>query len=680
MRIRLSINPEDLNNCLGAALERELAGISGLDSFRVSTRTGSIILRSSDGQALEAALRMLVFFDESTVDRSMENEKGQGGEPPPPGALTLLISRFLMPPILRPILTLWKALPFFSLGLSKLFKGRLSVEVLDAAAIGTSLLRRDFASASTIILLLGIGESLAYWTRKKSRQTLTEQLALTVDSVWIEEDGKEKLIPYAELCTGQLVVVRAGGAIPVDGYVRGGEALVNESSMSGEPLAVRRAAGSYVYAGTVIEEGQILVAVDAKGDATRIQSIVRFIDSSELLKAGIQSKAEHLADAIVPFSFGISLLAFLLTGSLLKASSALMVDYSCAIKLATPLTILAAIREGAGRGVLFKGGRFIEGMAEADTIVFDKTGTLTEARPSVTRVIPFAGRTENEVLCLAACLEEHFPHPVAHAVVFCAKERKLSHSEMHSQVNYISAHGISSTVEGEKVIIGSRHFVADDEQVDVSLALKAEEEAARNGASLLYLAVGGILSAVLCVSDPVRPEAANSLRALRSAGFSRLIMLTGDNRQSAAFAAERLGINDFEAQLLPHGKADYISGLKDGGHVVVMVGDGINDSPAMSLADVGVSMLDGADLARETADITLQNQGLQGLLLARELSVRVMRRIRTNFAVIVTGNSILLTLGLFGIFTPALSALAHNLLTVLVSANSVRSLLPRNKN
>lgn len=672
-RVRLRVAQRGYDSHVFVAIQKTLGAVPGIEGAKASARTGSITLRSNDRTALENALRALVNFDETAVPRSIGCERE---EEHPPRLLPMLLTRYLAPPVIRPLLTLWRALPYIGRGLAQLGKTRLNVEVLDAAAIGVSLLRRDFLSASTIIFLLAVGDVLADWTRRKSRQKLAEELAMRVDTVWIREEGKEKAIPFSELQKDQVVVVRSGTAIPVDGPVLEGEALVNESAMTGESLGVLRKAGSFVYAGTVVEEGELLVQVRDKGDATRIQSILQFIDSSEELKAGIQSRAEHMADAIVPYSFGLSLATFLLTGNLIKASSALMVDYSCAIKLATPLAILAAMREGASRGVLFKGGRFLETMGSADTIVFDKTGTLTEARPSITAVIPFEGRTERDVLRLAACLEEHFPHPVAKAVVHCAEERDVKHHEMHAKVSYIAAHGIVSTVGEDRVVIGSRHFLAEDERVDLSPAEAVEADAARKGHSLLYLGVGGRLAGVLCVSDPIRPEAADVLRRLRAAGFTRQVMLTGDGRHTAATVAAQLGITEFAAQILPHQKAEYIKKLQAEGRTVVMVGDGINDSPAMALADVGVAVQDGTDLAREVSDVMLQGHGIGGLLLARELAVRSMGRIRVNFAAIIAGNSLLLGLGLFGVLMPASSALFHNLLTVLVSGNSLRRMLP----
>ncbi len=673
-RVRVRVRKEQRAAHVFEAARCMLAALPGLGGVRVSPRTGSIVLFSLERLALETALRALVAFEAAAVPLPPAPKDREDN--PARRLLPMLATRYLAPPLIRPFITLWRALPYFARGLAELSKTKLNVEVLDAAAIGVSLLRRDFLSASTIIFLLAVGDVLAEWTRRKSRQKLAEELALRVDTVWVRDNGEERAIPFSELQRGQSVVVRSGTAIPVDGPVLGGEALVNESAMTGEPLGVLRKAGHSVYAGTVVEEGEILVQVREKGDGTRIQSILQFIDTSEELKAGIQSQAERMADAIVPFSFGLSLGTFALTGNLMKASSALMVDYSCAIKLATPLAILAAMREGAGRGVLFKGGRFLELMAKADTIVFDKTGTLTESRPAITGISPFGGHSETEVLRLAACLEEHFPHPVAKAVVRCAEERDVKHREMHATVTYIAAHGIVSTVGGERVVIGSRHFLAEDEHVDVAEAGPVERAAARKGHSLLYLAMGGKLIGVLQVSDPVRPEAAGVLRRLREAGFTRQVMLTGDGALTAATVARQLGITEYVAQVLPHQKAEYVKKLRDEGRIVVMVGDGINDSPAMSLADVGVAVRDGTDLAREVADVMLQGHGIGGLLLARELAARGLGRIRANFGAIVGGNTLLLGLGLFGALMPASSALLHNLLTVAVSGNSLRRLLP----
>ncbi|EGY25967.1 heavy metal translocating P-type ATPase family protein [Desulfovibrio sp. A2] len=591
------------------------------------------------------------------------------------GLVRYLILRPFLPRIVRMVSAFFRALPFLLKGGRSLASGRLNVDVLDAAALGISLVRGDFRSVGLITALFAVGEFLEEWTRKKSRESLAESLAVDVDTVWVKRGEAEVQVPLSALAEGDLVVVRAGSSIPVDGVVAEGEAMVNQTSMTGEPLAVARRAGASVYAGTVVEEGRLDIRPTGVGSETRINQIVGFIERSEALKANVQGKAERLADAIVPYSFLLAGGVWAVTRDVARAASVLLVDYSCAIRLATPLAILTGMREGAHHGVLIKGGRFIEGLAGADTVVFDKTGTLTEARPRVAEVISLNGHGRDDVLRLAACLEEHFPHPVARAVVRKAEQEALDHQEEHAEVEYVVAHGIASRLRGERVLVGSRHFVHEDEGVPLDEFLPVINQWAAKGYSILHLAIGGKLAGILCIEDPLRPEAADVVRGLREQGVKRIIMLTGDGPVTAAAVASAVGVDEWRAQVLPADKADIVRQLQSEGGKVVMVGDGINDSPALSAADVGVSLRDGADLAREVADVVLSGNDLAELLVARRLAKATLRRIHVNFSSIMGLNTAFMALGLVGRAQPGMLALLHNLTTVGVALNAMRPML-----
>ncbi|MGJ3523246.1 heavy metal translocating P-type ATPase [Nitratidesulfovibrio sp. D1] len=598
-----------------------------------------------------------------------------GATPGASGLIRYLILRPFLPRIVRMISAFFRALPFLLKGGRSLASGRLNVDVLDAAALGISLVRGDFRSVGLITALFAVGEFLEEWTRKKSRESLAESLAVDVDTVWVKRGEAEVQVPLSALADDDLVVVRAGSSIPVDGVVAEGEAMVNQTSMTGEPLAVARRPGASVYAGTVVEEGRLDIRPTGVGSETRINQIVGFIERSEALKANVQGKAERLADAIVPYSFLLAAGVWAVTRDVARAASVLLVDYSCAIRLATPLAILTGMREGARHGVLIKGGRFIEGLAGADTVVFDKTGTLTEARPRVAEVIPLNGHGRDDVLRLAACLEEHFPHPVARAVVRKAEQESLDHQEEHAEVEYVVAHGIASRLRGKRVLVGSRHFVHEDEGVPLDEFLPVVNEWAAKGYSILHLAMGGRLAGILCIEDPLRPEAADVVKGLRGQGVKRIIMLTGDGPVTAAAVASAVGVDEWRAQVLPADKADIVRQLQADGGKVVMVGDGINDSPALSAADVGVSLRDGADLAREVADVVLSGNDLAELLTARRLAKATLRRIHVNFGSIMGLNSAFMALGLVGRAQPGMLALLHNLTTVGVALNAMRPML-----
>ena len=583
-----------------------------------------------------------------------------------------------LPSPLRTVRILWHMIPFLRRGLHCLFRRRIKVELLDALSISISACRRDFGTAGTVMFLLEIGELLEEWTRKKSVEDLARCMSLNVDRVWLRTPQGDLLSPDSQIQTGDTVVVHAGGVIPMDGVVLEGEVTVNQASLTGESLPVAKRPGGAVYAGTVVEEGECVLEVRQTSGQSRYDQIIHMIEQSEQMKSAAESRAAHLADKLVPYTFAGSLLSFALTRNAARALSVLMVDFSCALKLAMPLAVLSAMREAGKAHITVKGGKFLEAAAVADTIVFDKTGTLTHACPKVEKVIPFGGRDAREMLRLAACLEEHFPHSMANAVVKEAKLQGLTHEEFHSRVEYLVAHGIVSTVNGERVLIGSAHFVFEDEGCQIPAGDQARFDALPAEYSRLFLAVGGQLAAVLCISDPLREEAAAVLSALRKMGISKTVMLTGDSRRTAAAIASRLGVDAFQAEVLPADKAEFVARLRREGHTVMMVGDGINDSPALSEADVGIAISGGAALAREIADITIAADTLWELVELRRIAAELMRRIHSNYRFVIGFNGALIALGVTGILSPAASAMLHNLSTLGVSLRSMGP-LPQEK-
>lgn len=661
------------------ALADGLDAIAGMEGVRVNPRTGSVLLLYSEEGALERACLFLNGADctEQKPVPARVPAAAAEGRPSLFPFFRYLFLRPLLPLAVNMVTAFSGALPYLRRCVSSLMHGRLDVDALDGTAIAISLLRRDFGTVGLLTLLLGFGDALERYTQKKSLENLASHLALQVDRVWVLRHGEEVLIPFSALEESDLVIVRAGSAIPVDGVVARGTASVNESSMTGEPMGVMRAAGASVYAGTVVEDGEVYVRPTSIGRDTRMQQIVRFIENTEQMKAGIQGRFEKLADRAVPFTFGLAGLVWLFTRNLTRAASVLLVDYSCALRLATPLAILAAMNEGVKHKVMVKGGRFLEALASVDTVVFDKTGTLTQSRPEVARVVPAAGFDENEVLRLSACLEEHFPHPVARAVVHGAEERNLRHAEEHTEVEYVVAHGIASHWKGKRVLLGSRHYLSQDEHVDLSPMEEHIAALSREGYSLLYLAVDGSIAGIIAMEDPLRPESPALIRRLREMGVSHVLMLTGDDVRTASVVAEKLGITEFRAQVLPEDKARVVRELREEGRTVLMLGDGINDSPALSSADVGVTLRDGADLAREVADVVLMGGSLKELVTALELGRGAMRRIHFNFATTMVLNSVFLFGGLAGLLQPGISAVLHNLTTLGVSLNAMRPALPR---
>ena len=678
-RLRLRLHHRTLTLRQADLLETWLKGQSWVREAAVHERTGCVILtyQGERAQVLSAiggftwaeAERVVTLPEHSTRELNRSFQEKLAGKVLGKAACTLFL-----PAPLRAAQVIRHMIPFLRKGLHCLRQRRIKVELLDALSIGISACRRDFGTAGAVMFLLELGELLEDWTRKKSVADLAESLSLHVDRVWLQTPAGEVLTPIAQVRPGDRVVIRAGGVIPVDGVLAEGEATVNQASLTGEPVPVPKRPGGAVYAGTVVEEGECVIEVRQASGQSRYDQIVTMIERSEQMKSAAEAKASGLADKLVPYTFAGSLLGFVLTRSVTRALSVLMVDFSCALKLAMPLAVLSAMREAGREHITVKGGKFLEAVAGADTIVFDKTGTLTHACPRVVQVVPFGGRDEAEMLRLAACLEEHFPHSMANAVVAEAKRRGLTHEEYHSKVEYLVAHGIASAVDGEQVRIGSAHFIFEDEGVQIPTEEQARFDALPPEYSQLYLAIDGELAAVLCISDPLREEAHSVLEALRGLGLHHTVMLTGDSPRTAAAIASQAGVDEFRAGVLPADKADYVAALRRQGHTVLMVGDGINDSPALSEADAGIAISDGAAIAREIADITIAADSLWELVRLRQLAMALMTRIHANYRFVIGFNGVLIALGMAGVLPPAASAMLHNLSTLGVSLHSMCAL------
>ena len=589
------------------------------------------------------------------------------------------LRRLFLPAPLAAAYTAFRSLHFLWKGVRCVLSRRLEVEVLDALSIGVSLLRGDFGTAGSVMFLLNLGSLLEEWTRKKSLDDLARSMALNVDKVWVRSQGTEVLVPLTKVRSGDEVVVRSGNMIPLDGTVLEGEAMVNQAALTGESMPVRKAEGATLYAGTVVEEGECVFIAKAEGGSNRYDKIVAMIEESEKLKSSTENRALVLADKLVPWCLGATVVTYLLTRNATRAISCLMVDFSCALKLSMPLAVLSAMRECGSYHITVKGGKYLEALSKADTIVFDKTGTLTRATPQVVEVVPFSGCNEREVLQLAACLEEHFPHSMANAVVRAAKERGISHEEMHSEVEYIVAHGIASRVGGERVVIGSHHFVFEDEKCTIPAAEQQKFDALKPAYSHLYMAASGQLVGVICISDPLRPEAAAVLNGLRALGIQNTVMMTGDSERTAAAIAKQVGVDRFFAEVLPEDKANFVQQAKAEGHTVVMIGDGINDSPALSAADIGIAINSGAAIAREIADVTIKADSLEELVALKAIANSLQKRVHANYRFVLTFNSALIALGALGILQPASSAMLHNLSTIGISLKSMTNLLPENR-
>ncbi len=584
-------------------------------------------------------------------------------------------TKLFLPAPVRTVITVIKAGKYWKEGIKTLAHRKIEVPVLDATAIGVSVLRGDMNSANSIMFLLGIGEILEEWTHKKSVEDLARSMSLNITKVWQMVNGKEVLVPSNAIVPGDEVVVHMGNVIPFDGVLTSGDAMVNQASLTGEPLPVHKTTGGYVYAGTVVEDGDLTLKVEKSAGGTRFEKVVAMIEDSEKLKSSLEGKAEHLADRLVPYTLAGTGAVYLLTRNVMKALAVLMVDFSCALKLAMPISVLSAIREASHYQVTVKGGKYLEAMSEADTIVFDKTGTLTKAQPTVVDVIPFCEAQSDELLRIAACLEEHFPHSMAKAVVDAAAQKGLVHEEIHSKVEYIVAHGISSFVEGKKVVIGSAHFIFEDEKCVVPEGYQSRFDSLPEEYSHLYLAVDGKLCAVICIEDPLREEAAEVIQELKKVGIKNVVMMTGDSDRTARAIAARVGVDRYFAEVLPEDKAHFVEKAKANGSKVIMIGDGINDSPALSAADVGIAISDGAEIAREIADVTVGADNLYQIVTLKQISNALMKRIHTNYRRIVAINAGLIVLGVAGVIQPTTSALLHNSSTLVISLESMKNLL-----
>ena len=678
-RMRLRLRQKNMTIRQADLLETWLKGQPWTREAVVHERTGcAIVTYKGDRETVLSALGAFTWAgaessvtlpDHSTRALNREFQEKLVGKVAVKAAAALFL-----PAPLRIARIVWHMIPFLHRGLRCLGHRQIKVEMLDALSIGISVCRRDFGTAGTVMFLLEIGELLEDWTRKKSVADLAESLSLHVDRVWLKTEAGEVLTPIGQISPGDRVVVRAGSVIPLDSVVAEGEITVNQASLTGESVPVAKRPGGAVYAGTVVEEGESVLEVKQASGQSRYDQIVEMIQRSEQMKSAAEAKASNLADKLVPYTFAGSLVSLALTRNLTRALSVLMVDFSCALKLAMPLAVLSAMREAGREHITVKGGKFLEAVASADTIVFDKTGTLTHACPRVVRVIPFNGMEEAEMLRLAACLEEHFPHSMANAVVEEAKRRGLSHEERHAKVEYLVAHGIASSVDGEQVCIGSAHFIFEDEKCVIPEGEENKFDALPPEFSQLYLAIDGVLSAVICISDPLREEARAVLSALRNLGVKNLVMLTGDSPRTAASIVEQLGVDDFRAGVLPADKAEYVAAMRREGHTVLMVGDGINDSPALSEADAGIAISDGAAIAREIADITIAADSLWELVRLRQLAMGLMYRIQNNYRFVIGFNGALIGLGVAGILPPTTSAMLHNLSTLGVSLHSMTAL------
>ena len=679
-RVRLHICQKRMTCRQADQLEYFLTKLNGVTSAKVVERNQDVVICYSDNR--EEMLRAIQRFSyekaeapESYLQNSGREMNGEYWEKMVNHVVLHYGKKIFLPLPVRTFLTTLKSVKYIWKGVRTLAKCRIEVPVLDATAIGVSMLRGDFSTASSVMFLLGFGEILEDWTHKKSVDDLARSMSMNVSKVWLITEDSEVQVGTDKIKPGDRVRIHMGTVIPFDGIVTEGEAMVNEASLTGESMPVAKHESSYVYAGTVMEEGELTIRVKETSGSTKFEKIVTMIEETEKLKSAVESKAEHLADRLVPYTLAGTALTYALTRNVTKALSILMVDFSCALKLAMPISVLAAIREANAHHITVKGGKFLEAVAEADTIVFDKTGTLTKAQPTVVDVVSFNGDSKENLLRLAACMEEHFPHSMAKAVMDAAKERGLTHEEMHSKVEYIVAHGISTTVDGRKAIIGSHHFVFEDENCTIPAG---KEELFKNlpeEYSHLYLGIEGELAAVICIEDPLRPEAPEVIKQLRKAGFTQIVMMTGDSDRTAKAIAARVGVDKYYSEVLPEDKAKFVEEAKAQGRKVLMVGDGINDSPALSAADVGIAISDGAELAREIADITIGADDLSVMVTLKEISNGLMDKIHKNYRRIVGINGSLIALGVTGVIQPTMSALLHNTSTLLIGMDSMKSVL-----
>ena len=661
-------------------LEAWLNSRDAIEKAVVYERTGDVVVTYT-GRRADAVKALAAYkFDDPELDALVTSADSRKINQEYQSKMYNLVvghylRKFFLPAPLRAAYTIYRSLSFVWKGIKCLWHRKLEVEVLDALSIGVSVLRGDYGTAGSVMFLLNLGSLLEEWTRKKSLDDLARSMALNVDKVWVRSQGTEVLVPLTKVQPGDEIVVRSGNMIPLDGTILEGEAMVNQAALTGESMPVRKIGGMSVYAGTVVEEGECVFTATAAGGTNRYDKIVAMIEESEKLKSSTENRALELADRLVPWCLAGTVVTYALTRNITRAISILMVDFSCALKLSMPLAVLSAMRECGNAHITVKGGKYLEALAKADTIVFDKTGTLTRATPQVVDVVPFNQSETDDVLRLAACLEEHFPHSMANAVVRAAKEKGLAHEEMHSEVEYIVAHGIASRVSGERVIIGSYHFVFEDEHCTVPADEQEKFDNLPAEYSHLYMAASGQLVGVICIADPLRPEAASVLRQLHKLGVKNTVMMTGDSYRTAAAIAKQVGVDQFYAEVLPEDKAAFVQKAKAEGHTVVMIGDGINDSPALSAADIGIAINSGAAIAREIADVTIKADSLEELVLLKTIANALQRRVSANYRFVLSFNSTLIALGALGILQPAASAMLHNLSTLAISLKSMTNLV-----
>ena len=681
-RMRVHVHAVRMTLHRADVLEAYLNHQDSIHHATVYERTGDVVLTYTGSRKEAIALLAGYKFDNAELDVLVtSNDSRKINREYQDKMFTLVAGHYarklFLPAPIAAAYTIWLSIAFVWKGIRCLLQRKLEVEVLDALSISASILRSDFNTASSVMFLLNLGSLLEEWTRKKSLDDLARSMALNVDKVWVRAEGGEVLVPLTKVHPGDEIVVRSGNMIPLDGTVIEGEAMVNQAALTGESMPVRKIAGATVYAGTVVEEGECVFAANAVDGASRYDKIVSMIEESEKLKSGTENHALELADRLVPWCLAGTVVTYALTRNVTRAISILMVDFSCALKLSMPLAVLSAMRECGSYHITVKGGKYLEALSKADTIVFDKTGTLTHASPKVVKVVPFSGCEEEEVLKLAACLEEHFPHSMANAVVRAAKERGITHEEMHTEVEYIVAHGIASRVRGERVVIGSHHFVFEDEKCVIPAEEQQKFDNLEPEYSHLYLAACGQLVGVICIADPLRPEARHVLRQLRAIGVTNTVMMTGDSDRTAAAIARQVGIDQYFSEVLPEDKASFVEKEKELGHKVIMIGDGINDSLALSSASVGIAISDGAAIAREIADVTISADNLHEIVTLKRLSTALMKRIHNNYRTIIGINGGLIALGVTGIIMPTTSALLHNMSTLTISLRSMRNLLPK---
>ena len=679
-RMRIHVMTNELTDLQADKLEYDLAAQDMILTAKVYERTGDVVITyTGERQILLSYLQTYYYSrkveEDETLARSGRAMNRKYWDKLVNRVVLRMGSKFFVPAPIRTGLVLVKSLSYIKKALSCVGRRKIEVPLLDGIAITTSIVRGDYGTAGSVMFLLDLGEIMEEWTHKKSVDDLAKKMSLNVSKVWLNVDGKEVLTDVSKIETGDCVTVHMGNVIPLDGVIKEGEGMVNQASLTGEAIPVAKKPGGYVYAGTVLEEGELLIEVKENSGTTKYEKIVAMIEETEKLKSTVESRAEHLADRLVPYTLAGTGLVYLLTRNVTKALSVLMVDFSCALKLSMPISVLSAMREAQSHGITVKGGKFLEAMAEADTIVFDKTGTITKAQPVVSDVISFCDEEPDELLRIAACLEEHFPHSMAKAVVRAAMNKGLVHEENHSKVEYIVAHGISSRIQDKKVIIGSYHFVFEDEQCVIPQGKEELFESLSGECSHLYLAIDGVLVAVIAITDPIREEAPQVVSMLRKCGLSKIVMMTGDSERTAEVVAAKVGVDEYYSEVLPEDKASYVEKEHQAGRKVIMIGDGVNDSPALSAADVGIAICDGAEMAREIADITIAGDNLEELVTLKRLSNALVKRIHGNYRQIVGFNTGLILCGIGGVMQPATSALLHNTSTLAISVKSMKDLL-----